>query len=229
MASKVKVLSAGAVKPGLVPALAAFQRDRGYDVAIEFATAPVIRQRLSGGQAPDIVIAPPEVLDELGQTGAAAADRVSLGRIGVGVMVRNSAPVPKIASADAFTQALLSAESIVYNQASTGIYLDKLFDRLGIAAQLQSKTTRSVDFAAVLDHVRTSDGNEIGFGATTVIIENAGKGIEFVGALPAELQNYTDYAAALTANGREVDAARALLEYFTTPAARKIFTAAGIA
>ena len=229
MASKVKVLSAGAVKPGLVPALAAFQRDRGYDVAIEFATAPVIRQRLSGGQAPDIVIAPPEVLDELGQTGAAVADRVSLGLIGVGIMVRNSAPVPKIASADAFTQALLSAESIVYNQASTGIYLDKLFDRLGIAAQLQSKTTRSVDFAAVLDHVRKSDGNEIGFGATTVIIENAGKGIEFVGPLPAELQNYTDYTAALTANGREVDAARALLEYFTTPAASKIFTAAGIA
>jgi molybdate transport system substrate-binding protein len=229
MAAKIKILSAGAVKPGLVPVLAAFQRDGSYDVAIEFATAPAIRQRLSGGEAPDIVIAPPEVLDELGQTGAAVADRVILGRIGVGVMVRSGAAVPKIASVDEFTQALLHADSIVYNQASTGIYLDKLFDRLGVAAQLESKSTRSVDFAAVLDHVRKSDGNEIGFGATTVIIESAGKGAQFVGPLPAEIQNYTSYAAALTARGREVNAARALLEYFTTPAASKIFTAAGIA
>ncbi len=229
MAAKIQILSAGAVKPGLVPALAAFQLETGNDIAIEFATAPAIRQRLSGGQAPDIVIAPPQVLDDLGQTGAAVADRVTLGRIGVGVMVRNGAAVPKIASADEFTQALLHADSIVYNQASTGIYLDKLFDRLGVAAQLASKTTRAVDFAAVLDHVRKSDGNEIGFGATTVIIESAGNGAHFVGALPAELQNYTHYAAALTARCREVNTARALLEYFTTPAARKIFTAAGIA
>ncbi len=229
MAAKIQILSAGAVKPGLVPALAAFQRETGNDIAIEFATAPAIRQRLSGSQALDIVIAPPDVLDDLGQTGAAAADRVTLGRIGVGVMVRSGAPVPKIASVDEFIQAVLHADSIVYNQASTGIYLDKLFDRLGVAAQLESKSTRAVDFAAVLDRVRESDGNEIGFGATTVIIENAGKGAHFVGPLPAEIQNYTDYATVLTARGREVNAARALLEYFTTPAARKIFTAAGIA
>jgi molybdate transport system substrate-binding protein len=229
MASKVKVLSAGAVKPGVVPALAAFQRDSGYDIAIEFATAPAIRQRLSAGQAPDVVIAPPDVLDELAQTGKAATDRVTLGRIGVGVMVRGGAPVPKIASVDEFIQALLHTESIVYNQASTGIYLDKLFARLGIAAQLKSKSTRSVDFAAVLDHVSKSNGNEIGFGATTVIIESAGKGSQFVGPLPAEIQNYTSYAAALTVHGSDVDAARALVEYFTTPAAKSIFTAAGIA
>ena len=229
MAAEIKILSAGAVKPGLVPALAAFQRDGGCDVAIDFATAPAIRQRLSGGQAPDVVIAPPDVLDELGRTGEGAADRVTLGRIGVGVMVRSGAPVPKIASVDEFIQALLHADSIVYNQASTGIYLEKLFDRLGVAAQLESKTKRSVDFAAVLDHVRQSGGNEIGFGATTVIIENAGMGAHFVGPLPAEIQNYTRYAAALTARGSAVDGARALLEYFTTPAASKILTAAGIA
>jgi molybdate transport system substrate-binding protein len=228
MATKVKVLSAGAVKPGVVPAVAIFQRDTGYDIAIEFATAPAIRRRLTGGQSPDVVIAPSDVLDELPQTSKAFADRVTLGRIGVGVMVRGGAPLPKIASVDEFIQALLDAESIVYNQASTGIYLDKLFDRLGVAARLRSKSTRCVDFAAVLDHVSKSDGKEIGFGATTVIIENAGKGARFVGPLPAEIQNYTHYAAALTAHGSYVNQARALVEYFTTPAANKIFTAAGI-
>ena len=226
MAAKIKVLSAGAVKPGVVPAVAAFQRDTGYEVVIEFATAPSIRQRLSGDQAPEIVIAPPDVLDELLQSGNGAADRVALGRIGVGVMVRDGAPVPKIAGVDELIQALLHAKSIVYNQASTGIYLDKLFDRLGIAAQLKTKLTRSVDFAAVLDHVRKSIGNEIGFGATTVIIENAGTGVKYVGPLPEEIQNYTTYSAALTALAG--DAAHTLLRYLATPSAKATCNAAGI-
>ena len=46
------------------------------------------------------------------------------------------------------------------------------------------------------DHIAKGHGNEIGFGATTVIIENAGKGVQFAGPLPAAIQNYTAYAAA---------------------------------
>jgi len=120
----------------------------------------------------------------------------------------------------------MNAESIVFNQASTGVYLESLFDQLGIAEQIKNKITRYPDFAAVLEHVSKGQGTEIGFGATTVIIENAGKGVRFVGPLPAEIQNYTTYAAALTANAGY--AARALLRYFATPAAKSIFTAAGI-
>jgi hypothetical protein len=78
---------------------------------------------------------------------------------------------------------LLSPESIVYNQASTGIYLESLFERLGISAQLKAKTTRYADFAAVRDHVAKGTVNEIGLGATTVIIESASKGLKFVGPL----------------------------------------------
>ncbi|HLN84920.1 MAG TPA: substrate-binding domain-containing protein [Candidatus Limnocylindrales bacterium] len=228
MAAKVKVLSAGAVKPGVGPVVAAFQRDTGYEIAIEFATAPAIRQRLNGGEAPDVVIAPPDLLDQLAKSGRTAAERVTVGRIGVGVMVRNGAPVPKIASVDEVIQALLHAKSIVYNQASTGMYLDKLFDRLGVAAQVKTKSTRCADFAAVLDHVSKSIGQEIGFGATSVIIENAGKGVQYVGPLPAEIQNYTNYAATVVAHGEVNDAARALVDYLATPAARSIFAAAGI-
>jgi len=226
MAGKIKILSAGAVKPGLVPALATFQRETGNDIAIEFATAPAIRQRLSTGEAPDIVIAPPEVLDELAQTSKAAADCVTLGRIGVGVMVRDGAPLPRIATIEEFKQSLLNSQSIVFNQASTGLYIESLFARLGIAEQIESKITRYADFAAVRDHVSNGQGNEIAFGATTVIVENAGNGLRFVCPLPAELQNHTTYTAALTEQAGEP--AHALLRYFATPAAKAIFNAAGI-
>ena len=226
MAAKVKVLSAGAVKPGVVPVVAAFERDTGYDIAIEFATAPDIRKRLGGGESADVVIAPPDLLDELAKSGSAAAEGVMVGRIGVGVMVRDGGPVPRIATVDEFKQALLNSQSIVFNQASTGLYIDSLFKRLGIAAETEAKITRYADFAAVRDQVVNGHGSEIGFGATTVIIENAGQGLCYIGPLPAELQNYTTYTAAPTANAGY--AARALLRYLATPAATAIFTAAGI-
>jgi molybdate transport system substrate-binding protein len=224
MTAEITVLSAGAVQPGLVRVIDAFRRETGDEVKVTFATAQTIRKRLSSGEIADVLIAPPELLDELEKT----ADRNVVGRIGVGVAVRDGAPIPKLATVDEFKQSLLSAESIVYNQASTGIYLESLFERLGISARLKAKTTRYADFAAVRDHVTKGTVNEIGLGATTVIIESASKGLKFVGPLPTEIQNYTTYAATVTAHSQAKPAAVALLQYLTSPKAKTIFASVGI-
>jgi len=225
----ITVLSAGAVKPGLVKVIDAFRRGTGHEVKVAFATAPTILKRIGGGETVDVVIAPPAALDDLVKAGKAVpAERVTVGRIGVGVAVRAGAPAPKIATVDEFKQSLLSAESVVYNQASTGIYLEGRFNRLGITAQLKAKTTRYPDFAWVLSHVSKGKGNEIGLGATTVIVEAENKGLKLVGPLPAEIQNYTTYAVTVAAEGLAKDAAREFVRYLTTPAAKATFAAAGI-
>ena len=225
----ITVLSAGAVKPGLVKVIDAFRRGTGHEVKVAFATAPTILKRIGGGETVDVVIAPPAALDDLVKAGKAAlAERVTVARIGVGVAVREGAPAPRIATVDEFKQSLLNAESVVYNQASTGIYLEGLFNRLGIAAQLKAKTTRYPDFAGVLDHVSKGKGNEIGLGATTVIVEAENKGLKLVGPLPAEIQNYTTYAVTVAAEGLAKDAAREFVRYLTSPAAKATFAAAGI-
>jgi molybdate transport system substrate-binding protein len=229
VATEIKVLSAGAVQPGMVKVIDSFRRETGHGVKVTFATAPSILKRLSDPNVADVIIAPPAVLDEWVKAGkAASTNRVTVGRIGVGVMVRDGAPLPKIGTVDDFKQSLLSAQAIVYNQASTGIYLEKLFDRLGIAASLKTKTTRYPDAAAVLSHVGRGKGNEIGLGAVTVIIESASKGLKFVGPLPAEIQNYTTYTAMVVADSVVPDAAQDFVRYLTGPASRKAFAAAGI-
>ena len=151
-----------------------------------------------------------------------------LGRIGVGVMVREDATLPQIATVDEFKEALLGAESLVYNQASTGTYLETLFDRLGIAAQLAAKPTRYPDFAAVLDHVGKGNGREVGLGATTVIIENTGKGMTFAGPLPEEIQNYAAYECAVLTACNSIEAAQEFMRYLTLPEAKRQLKAAGI-
>ena len=220
------MLSAGAVQPGLMKIIGAFRLAAGRSVQIDFATAPAITKRIAAGAPIDVVIAPTDLLDALKRSGQVSTQSVPLGRIGVGVMVRAGAPHPSIANIGEFQQSLHIAERIVYNQASTGIYLDSLFQRLGMAATMAAKTLRYADFSAVRDHVSTGQGNEIGFGATTVIIENADKGIAFVGPLPTEIQNYTAYAAALTTNAG--DGAAAFTDYLASPAAQSILRAVGI-
>lgn len=225
----ITVLSAGAIEPGLMKVIDAFRRETGREIKVAFATAPAIVKRIGGGETADVIIAPPAALDELVKAGkAAAVERVSVGRIGVGVAVRENASPPKIATVDEFKQSLLDAESLVYNQASTGIYIERLFDRLGLAEQLKAKTTRYPDFAAVRDHVGEGKGDEVALGATAVIVEAKNRGLKFVGPLPAEIQNYTTYAATLATEGGVKDTAREFVRYLTSPAAKAVFTAAGI-
>jgi molybdate transport system substrate-binding protein len=217
------------VKPGLTKVIDAFRRESNFAVRVSFATAPAILKKIGGGESVDLVVAPPKVLDELANTGKfPAADRITVGRIGVGVMVRDGAPLPAISTVDEFKRALLSAESLVYNQASTGIYLQALFDRLGIGAALQARSSRYPDFAAVLEHVRRGNGREIGLGATTVIIENRDQGVQFAGPLPEAIQNYTAYAATFTVEGDLEQAAQQFMRYLSSPAARSLLSAAGI-
>jgi len=94
----------------------------------------------------------------------------------------------------------------VYNHASTGLYLEKLFDLLGIAEQLKTKTVRYMNSAQVLEHVIGGKGIEIGFGTITEIRQFEPKGLKLVGPLPEQVQNSTAYSAAVITEAPEGEA-----------------------
>lgn len=131
------VLSAGAVEAAVVALVEWYRQETGADVRVEFGTAPEIAARLTSGFRPDVIIAPPAVIERAVKAGHATADTPTpLARVGVGVAVRQGAPHPQIATVDELRASLLAADSVVYNQASTGQYLETLFAKLGIAAAL---------------------------------------------------------------------------------------------
>jgi len=137
--------------------------------------------------------------------------------------------VPDISSADALRRAVLGAESIVFNRASTGLYFEELLKKMGISDQVATKTTRYPDGASVMEHVLTKgQGLEIGFGAITEILLYKDKGLRLVGPLPAEVQNYTSYVAVPMLGGPNLDRARAFVRYLGAPAGKALFQAAGI-
>ena len=231
-AADVVLLSAGAVEPGLKPVLAAFERESSHRVTLNFATAPQIRERVANGAVqPDVVIAPSAVLDELATAAKVdTAARVSIGRVGIGVAVRPGGARPDLTSADTLRRALLEADQVVYNRASTGLYVEGLIKRWGLAETLQPKTVRFADGASVMEHVLHGSGNQIGLGAMTEILLLKERGLVLVGPLPAEVQNVTHYEAVPARRDAAVpsDAARSLLERLAGPAARRVFDDAGI-
>jgi molybdate transport system substrate-binding protein len=228
-AAEIKVLSAGAVEPGVEAFAMQVKRELGHDLKIQFNTAPQIAKRLAANEAYDILISPPAVIEQAVKDGKVMADtRVRVGRVGAGIHVRASTPAPNVATVDALKQALLAADSVVYNTASTGLYLDRLFEKMGILEQLKPKTTRYANGAAVMEHVINGKGNEIGFGAITEIRIYEPKGVKLVGPLPAEVQNYTSYEAVMMKGASAAEPATAVLRLLATPSAKAAFVSKGI-
>ena len=223
------VWSAGAVEEGVLRLTARYQREAGQEVNPQFGTGPELEKRLSSNATADVLIAPAAVVERSVKAGrAVSGTEVPIGRVGVGVTVRRGVPRPKVTTVDQLKAALLDAESVVYNQASTGQYLESLFARMGIADQLKSKTTRYGNAAQVLEHVIAGKRREIGFGPITEIKSFEPKGVVLVGPLPADVQNYTTYVAAVLQNTAADAAAKEFIRYLTTPAARQAFAATGV-
>ena len=227
-AADLAVLSAGAIEPGIKAAAAAFEKQTGHSVNITFNTAPELRKRMAGSPAFDVVIAPPAVISDFATDNKLAAARATVGRVGMGVAVRDGAPVPDIATADAVKASVLAAESLVFNRASTGLYLEGLLKKMDIYTQIESKTTRYADGASVLEHVIKGKGREVGFGAMTEILLSTGKGLRLVGPLPEEIQNYTSYTAAPLSTGEQQSLAQQFVMFLSGPVGKPLFVAAGI-
>lgn len=227
--AEVQVLSAGAMQPALIAVAAEFRRQSGHDLKATYAIASELRRRVGGGEAADVVFAPVVVIAELAQGGRVVAEgQVAVGRVGAGVVARNDAPLPGVGSAEALKRSLLEAESVVFNRASSGVYIETMLKKLGVYEQILPRLTRYDDGTAVMHHLMRGKGREFGFGGITDILMYRDKGLRLVGPLPEEIQNYTAYTAALVAASTRPEPARALLRFLASQRGRELFSSNGI-
>jgi molybdate transport system substrate-binding protein len=228
-AAEIRVLSAGAVEPGLHAFAKLVKTQTGHDLRIQFNTAPQIAKRLAANEIYDILISPPAAIANAAKDGKVIVDtQVPVGRVGAGIIVRAGAASPDVSTVDALGKALLAADLVVYNTASTGLYLDKLFGKMGILDQLRPKTTRYPDGASVMEHIIKGKGTEMGFGAITEIRMYEPKGVKMIGPLPADVQNYTSYDAVVMTGAPGAEPARAVLKLLASPAGKAAFVSAGV-
>ena len=221
----ISILSAGAVEPGLRAALKAY----GKPVSVTFNTAPQVRERVEQkGEKYDVVVVPPAAMDAFAAAGRVEAARVTLGKVGQGIAVRPSAPLPDISSLETMKRALLDAESVVFNRATGGQYIESMLRTIGVYGEIESKTTRYASAAEVMDHLLEGKGRELGFAPMTEIMLYKEKGLRFVGPLPAEVQRHNTYVASPMRGAKNAQGAAELVRFLGTPAAKAALVSGGV-
>jgi molybdate transport system substrate-binding protein len=226
-AAELTVMSAGALEAGMMQLADEFGGAAGHTVRVEIGNAPQLAARLAAGDAADILVAPANVMDQAVAGGrVVAASRTTVGRVGVAIVVRAKAPAPDVSSADALRRALVAADAVIYNQGSSGTYIETMLRDLGIADRIRSKSVRVLNGEAVTERIVSARGSEIAFVAITDAVR--GSGLRYVGPLPPPLQNFTTYDAAVMSKAKEPAAAAEFLRFMTTPDAKRALLAAGV-
>ncbi len=218
------VLSSNATRTVVQELGPQFEKATGQRVVFTFANSANLRARIDSGEAFDVAILTTALVDDLATRGTlTASTRVGIARAGAGVAIRKGAPKPDLSTPERVKRALMAATSVAYvGQGATAVIVKGIFDRFGIAAQMQAKTRLVLSAAEAV----AAGEAELGFTQISEILPVAG--VELAGPLPAELQVYTAFGAAVSARSSRPDAARRFIAFLTTPAAAVVITAKGM-
>jgi molybdate transport system substrate-binding protein len=228
-AAELKLLTAGAFKSTVVALIPEYEKMSSNKVSVENDTVGGLMKRIEAGESFDVVVMTPETVDQLmGKGKVISGSRTNLARVGVGVMVKAGANQPDISTVEAFKKAVLDAKSVSFidpaSGGSSGIYIEKLLERLGISDQVKPKE-KLKQGGYVADYVESGQA-ELGIHQISEILPHGG--VTLVGPLPKEIQNYTVYAAGIGAETKQGDAAKALIASLVGPSAQALFKSKGM-
>lgn len=226
-ATELRLLSSTGLKAVVEALVPRFEASSKQKVNVTFGLAAVLKQQIDKGQAFDVAILTPALIDDLIRQGKIAADsRAVIARSGLGLAIRAGAPKRDISTVDAFKRTLLGAKSITYaKEGASGVAFASLIERLGIAGDLKSKTRLASTGDETGENVVRGDA-EVGVLPVSEILPV--KGAELLGTFPPEVQTYIVMAGGVNATTTEGRAARALIAYFMSPEVLPVVKAKGM-
>lgn len=198
----------------------AFERHFGITLAIEATGGVDAARRVAAGEAFDLVFLAADAIDKLVVGGhLAAGSRVDLVRSPVAVAVKRGAARPDIGSEQALKRAVMAARTIGCSTGPSGTFLLELFERWGVARELQARTVQAPPGVPVASLVARGEV-ELGFQQLAELMNVPG--VEVLGLLPAGAQFITTFSAALGKASPNAAAARAALDFMNTPEAAAV-------
>lgn len=232
MPNEIKVLSTTALKTSLDDLTPEFERTSGSKLSFEFVASARIAQMAADGHVHDVAILTDHGLADLTKQGrlvpGVCAD---IAKSSMAMAVQKGAPKPDISSAEKFTAAMLAAKSLGMSNpvggGQSGANLIKIFERLGIAEAMKSKSTYGPGGpAGLIGHFLVRKEVEIGIQQLSEL--KAVPGIDIVGPLPPDVQMTTVFSAGLSSSAKNADGAKALIAFLTTPRAVNVIKSKGM-
>lgn len=208
-----------------------FEKHSGHSVKSAYGAsmgnAPdSIPSRLGRGEPADVVILARTALDALAKDGKVVpGSQVDLVRSTIGMVVRKGQPKPDIRTVEGVKRALLDAPSIAYSASASGTYYEtELLKKLGLEAQVKPKSKRILSERV---------GTVVARGDAALGLQQVSEllpipGVDFIGALPEEIQRVTVFSAGISASARNPAAARELIDYLKSPAAAPVIRQTGL-
>ena len=230
-ATEIKVMISGGFSAAYRELIPKFEQATGNKVVTAYGpsmgtTINAIPIRLARGEPVDVIIMVGYALAELTKQGKVVSDsRVDLAQSKIAIAVRAGAPKPDIGSVSAFKTALIKAKSIAYSDSASGVYIStEMLQRLGITDQVKDKA-RMIPAEPVGAVVARGEA-EIGFQQLSELLPVTG--IDIVGLVPAKLQKITVFSAGVAKNTQEPTAAKALIQFLSSPAAAPAIIKSGM-
>jgi molybdate transport system substrate-binding protein len=225
-AAELKVIAGGSMTAALNELGPQFERATGHRLVIHFDSTPNLIKQATSGATFDLGVVPVDVMkDAAARARFAQGSTTDIARVGYGVAMRAGAPRPDVSTPEALKKTLLDAKSVALLPASAaGAYVSSVFERLGITEAIKAKTKVQTTTTQIPQAVANGDAE---FGVFLVNVLTA-PGVELAGPLPAELQQELVFTAAVAADSQQPEAAKAFIDYLTTPAATAVIKAAGM-
>jgi molybdate transport system substrate-binding protein len=225
-AAEIKVLSTRATEELYRELAPQFERASGHKVTTTFTGTLDVQKRIAAGEQYDVVIMVDTAIDDFIKSGRVMpGTRVDIAKSVIGAGVRAGLPKPDISSVDSLKRALLAAKSIGYSTGPSGAYLVDMFRKLGIADAVMPKL-KLAPTTVLVGSIITSGEAELGFQQANELSHFPG--VDYLGPLPAELQETSRRSGGIMTGSKAVEAGKALLAFLSGPQAAPVIRKHGL-
>jgi molybdate transport system substrate-binding protein len=214
MMAEIKVISSQAIKEAYLAFQPEFERVRGHTLNTTWNGTVDALKKLRAGEVFDMVILVTPAMAEMIKEGKIVAEsRVDLVRSEVAIAVPLGAPRPDLSSVETVKRALLATRNGVgYSSGPSGVYLESLFKRWGIADRIKIKQTPP---GTPVGTLLASGAVDIGFQQVSELMLYPG--IQYVGPVPQDMQQVSVFAGGVHTGATQPGAARELIHFIASP------------
>jgi molybdate transport system substrate-binding protein len=230
--TEIKVLASTAMKTSMDLLMPQFEQASGHKTSFSYGPSARIAKQVADGDTNDVAIVTDAGIDDLIKKGRiVSGSRADLARSAMALAVQKGAPRPDISTVEKFKQAMLAAKSLGMSNpvggGASGAILAGIFDKLGIAEQMKPKLTYGPGGpAGLIGNFLVRKEVEIGIQQLPELM--AVPGIDIVGTLPFGNDTVSVFSAGVSTGAKDAGAARALIQFLTTPAAKAVIKSKGM-
>lgn len=226
VAGELQIFGVAPVRGTTTALSAAYAQSSGHKVTPTIVASDIVEQSLAGKTFDVMVLSTPE-MDEQQKAGRIQpGSRIKLARVGIGVAMREGAAKPDLSTPEKFREAMLAAKSIAYRRIDESYLSGALAERILASAGVLDSVRPKIKIMNLRASKEAIAKGDVEFGFYN-ISEVESPGVVLAGPVPAPLQLYSSFEAALTTNVTALEEAKGFLTFIRGAQAKPVWTTAG--